>query len=108
MSIASRVFRIQKGEGTLVALIVGLMFISLGAATIGESAIDALFFDRIGPQALPIMFLLQGGAALMAMVAITGTLGRLGPRRAYLGAPLLLVTVVVGERALLLVGSGWI
>jgi HEAT repeat protein len=108
MSVASRVFRFQKGEGSVVALVVGLLFAFLSTATIGESGIDALFFDRIGPQALPVMYLLQGGVSLIAMFALTGTLGRLGHRRAYMGAPLVLAAVVVGERALLLTGAGWV
>jgi hypothetical protein len=97
MSVASRVFRVQKGEGSVVALVVGLTFVFLATGTIGESGIDALFFDRVGPQALPVMYLLQGGASLIAMFALTGSLGRLGHRRAYMGAPLVLAAVVVGE-----------
>ena len=97
MSVASRVFRVQKGEGSVVALVVGLTFVFLSSGTIGESGIDALFFDRVGPQALPVMYLLQGGASLIVMFALTGSLGRLGHRRAYMGAPLVLAAVVVGE-----------
>src|SRR5919201_1042909 len=108
MSVASRVFRVQEGEGSVVALMVGLTFVFLATGTIGESGIDALFFDRVGPQALPVMYLLQGGVSLIAMFALTGTLGKLGHRRAYMGAPLLLAAVVVGERALLLTGGGWV
>src|SRR5436189_4881452 len=100
MSVASRVFRVQEGEGSAVALVVGVMFVFMSTATIGESGVDALFFDRVGPQALPVMYLLQGGVSLIAMFALTGTLGRLGHRRAYTGAPLVLAAVVVGERGL--------
>jgi hypothetical protein len=87
MSVASRVFRVQKGEGPLVALVVGLMFVFMAGATIGESGIDALFFDRVGAQALPVMYLLQGSVTLIAMLGLTGTLGRLGHRRGTLGHP---------------------
>jgi hypothetical protein len=31
-----------------------------------------------------VMYLLQGGATFVAMLALTGTLGRLGPRRSCL------------------------
>lgn len=78
----AQIFRIQRGEGQLVALVVGLMFVASAALTIGESGIDALFFNRVGAQALPVMYLLQGTAAFLAMLALTGILGRLGPRRA--------------------------
>jgi hypothetical protein len=107
MSLA-QIFRVQRGEGRLVALVVGLMFVATAAFTVGESGIDALFFDRVGAQALPVMYLLQGGAAFMVMLALTGTLGRLGPRRTYLAAPLVLAAVVLGERAILPIGAGWI
>jgi HEAT repeat protein len=108
MSVASRVFRVQKGEGSIVALVVSLTFVFAAAATIGESGVDALFFDKLGVQALPVMYLLQGGVTFIAMFALTGTLGRLGPRRVYIGAPLVVAAVVVGERALLLTGAGWV
>jgi HEAT repeat protein len=108
MSVASRVFRIQKGEGSLVALIVAVMFVTMAAASVGEAGIDALFFDRVGAQALPTTYVLQGGATFIAMLALTGALGRLGRRRAYIGAPLLVAAVVVGERALLPIGAGWV
>ena len=42
------------------------------------------------------------------MLALTGTLGRLGPRRAYLGAPLVLAAAVLGGRLLLVSGAGWV
>jgi hypothetical protein len=51
------------------------MFVAMAAFTIGQSGIDALFFDRVGAQALPVMYLLQGGATFVAMLALTGTLG---------------------------------
>ena len=41
MGLASRMLRIRTGEGRLVASLVGLMFVSMAAIVIGESAIDA-------------------------------------------------------------------
>ena len=64
----ARLFRIHRGEGRRVALVVGVMFAA----------------------------------------ALTGTLGRLGPRRAYLGAPLVLAAAVLGRRLLLVSGAGWV
>jgi hypothetical protein len=48
MRCISRVLRIQKGEGRLAALVVALMFVAMAAFTIGQSGIDALFFDQVG------------------------------------------------------------
>jgi hypothetical protein len=108
MGPVSRLLRIQKGEGRLAGLVVGLAFVAMTAFTVGESGINALFFDRVGAQALPITYLLQGGASFSVMLALTGTLGRLGPRRTYLIAPLALGAVLVVERALILTDVRWI
>jgi HEAT repeat protein len=108
MGLASRLLRIQKGEGRLAGLVVALTFVAMTAFTVGESGINALFFDRVGAQALPVMYLLQGGASFAVMLALTGTLGRLGPRRTYLSAPLALGAVLLAERALILTDAQWI
>jgi HEAT repeat protein len=108
MGLASRLLRIQQGEGRLAGLVVALAFVAMAAFTVGESGINALFFDRVGAQALPITYLLQGGASFVVMLALTGTLGRLGPRRTYLSAPLALGAVLVAERALILTNVQWI
>jgi HEAT repeat protein len=108
MGLASRLLRIQKGEGRIAGLVVGLAFVAMTAFTVGESGINALFFDRVGAQALPILYLLQGSASFLIMLALTGTLGRLGPRRTYLLAPLALGAVLVVERALIVTNVRWI
>jgi hypothetical protein len=51
MGLASRVLRIQPGEGRIAGLVVGLAFAAMTSFTLGESAVDALFFDRVGAQA---------------------------------------------------------
>jgi len=108
MGLASRALRIREGEGRTVTIVVALMFVSMAAIAVGESGIDALFFDRIGTQALPLMYLLQAGATFVAMIGLTGILGRLGPRRTYMTAPVVLGGVVLAERAVLLTDVRWI
>jgi HEAT repeat protein len=108
MGLASRLLRIQKGEGRVAGLVAALAFVAMTAFTVGESGINALFFDRVGAQALPITYLLQGGASFVVMLALTGTLGRLGHRRTYLSAPLALGAILVAERALILTNVRWI
>jgi HEAT repeat protein len=85
-----------------------LAFVAMTAFTLGESGIDALFFDRVGVQALPVTYILQGAASFAVMLVLTGTLGKLGPRRIYLFAPLALAIVLVVERALILTDVRWI
>ncbi len=108
MRLASRMLRIRTGEGRLAASLVGLMFVSMAAIVIGESAIDALFFDRIGTAVLPQMYLLQGAATFVAMLGLTWALGRIGGRRAYMLAPLTLGALVLAERIVLITDVRWI
>jgi drug/metabolite transporter (DMT)-like permease len=108
LGLAARILRIQRGEGRQAALVVSLMLTSMAAHTMGESGVDALFFDRVGAQSLPLVYLLQGGTTFVVMLGLTGFLGRLGPRRAYLGAPLALGVLVVVVRAIVATDLRWI
>jgi hypothetical protein len=104
----AKMLGIEQGEGRITSLVVGLAFIAMAGYALGQSGIDALFFNRIGPQALPLLYLLQGATSFAAMLVLTGTLGRLGRRRLYLSAPLALAGVVLAERAMIQTGFGWI
>ena len=108
MRVVSRVLRIHPGEGRITALAVALMCVSLAAIAVGDSGVSALFFDRVGTHALPLVYLLQGAVTFGVMLGLTGVLGRLGPRRAYLGAPLALALLVAIERAIVVTDVGWI
>ncbi|HEX5949392.1 MAG TPA: hypothetical protein VFZ96_00160, partial [Actinomycetota bacterium] len=108
MGVASRVLRIQPGESRVTVLTVALMCVSLAAIAVGDSGVSALFFDRVGTDALPLVYLLQGAATFGVMLALTGVLGRLGPRRAYLSAPLALAFLIAVERAIVVTDAGWI
>ena len=106
--LLSRVFQIQQGEGRIVGLTVSITFVAMASMSIGESGIDALFFDRVGAQALPVMYLLQSAASVVLMVALTATLGRMGARPVYLGTPIMLAAVVLVERAVLATDARWV
>jgi hypothetical protein len=108
MSIASRVLRIRPGEGRVTVLAVALMCVSMAAIAAGDSGASALFFDRVGADALPLVYLLQGATTFAVMLALTGVLARIGPRRAYLSAPLGLALLVVIERAVVVAEVEWI
>jgi len=53
VSAAAGILQIRPGEGRMVGSVVGLMFVASAGLTIGESGVNALFFDRVGPDALP-------------------------------------------------------
>jgi HEAT repeat protein len=92
----------------MVGSVVGLLFVASAGSTIGESGVNALFFERIGPDALPVMYLAQGVTGLVAMLVLTGSLARFDRRRAYIVMPALLAVVVVVERAIVATDVHWI
>jgi Cyclic nucleotide-binding domain/HEAT repeats len=106
--VLSRLFRIQRGEGRTVALVVAFMFLSVAGLTIGESGIDALFFARIGPESLPVIYLAQGAVGVAGMLALSAALGRFERRRAYVALPPLVAAVVAVERGVVTAGPTWI
>jgi HEAT repeat protein len=81
-----------------VLLVVAAMFVATAGYTIGESGVGALFFERVGADALPTIYLAQGATGLAAMLVLTGTMGRADPRRAYVVIPLLAAAVILLER----------
>jgi HEAT repeat protein len=105
---SSRFLRIRPGEGRTVGLVVGQMFVASAGLTIGESGVNALFFDRVGTHALPVIYLAQGVTGLLAMLVLSGSLTRFERRRAYVVMPVLTATVVVVERVILASGARWI
>jgi hypothetical protein len=108
MGPVERLLRVRRGEGRTVLLMVALSLVAMGAITIGESGVDALFFERVGARSLPVVYLLQGGVTFAAMLGITGAFARLGPRRAYLAAPLALAALVLVGRAVVQADPRWV
>jgi hypothetical protein len=99
---------VHTDERRTVALVATLMFVTLAGAALGESAVTALFFERIGTDALPLMYLAQAGTTLVAMFALTAVLQRVAHRAVYIWSPVLLAAVVVAERAVLVTDANWI
>lgn len=103
-----RTLKVRTGEARLVVPMVALSFTGAAGLAIGASGANALFFDRIGTDALPVMYLLQGATAFALMLGLTGALGRADRRRAYLAIPAGIATLVLAERAALITDAGWI
>jgi HEAT repeat protein len=87
---------------------VGLSSTAAFGQAIGQSAASALFFERVGTDALPVMYLLQGGIVFALMLVLAGVFGRIDRRRAYLAGPITLAALVLAERAVLLTPARWI
>ena len=103
MKRLSRSVGVRPGEGRVVARI-GLLFGTVEAGRgLGEVGVDALVLNRLGPGALPYLFVALGVVGLMVALAFGAALGRARRDRLF---PILLVgvaTVLLVERV---VGSG--
>ncbi|MGA9161030.1 MAG: Npt1/Npt2 family nucleotide transporter [Actinomycetota bacterium] len=108
MNATRRLLKIHPGEMRLVAPMVALSFVGMAGLAVGQSGANALFFARIGTDALPLMYLVQGATAFAFMLALATILGRVERRRAYLAIPAGLASVVLAERLVLLTDARWI
>jgi HEAT repeat protein len=108
VSRAASLLRVEPGEGRIVLLVVAAMFVGTAGYTIGESGVGALFFDHVGADALPTIYLAQGAAGIAAMLVLTGWMGRAEPRRAYVAIPVGAAAVVLLERVALGIDVGGI
>jgi len=57
MTAIERTLRIRPDETQLVLSMSALSFVGMAGLAIGQSGANALFFDRIGTDALPLMYL---------------------------------------------------
>ena len=108
MSTIRRTLKIRPDETRLVLSLSALSFVGMAGLAIGQSGANALFFDRIGTDALPLMYLAQGATAFVFMMGLAALLGRVDRRRAYLAIPAGLGAVVLAERIALLTVGRWI
>ncbi len=108
MSAIQRTLKIRPDETRLVLSMSALSFVGMAGLAIGQSGANALFFDRIGTDALPLMYLAQGATAFVFMMGLAALLGRVDRRRAYLAIPAGLCAVVLAERIALLTDGRWI
>ena len=108
MSAIGRALKVHPGERTLVLPMVSLTFVGMAGLVAAQSAANALFFDRVGTDALPAMYLVQGATAFVVMMTLAAVLGRVDRRRAYLAIPAVLAALAVLERALLFTDAAWI
>lgn len=108
MSLVARVLQVHPGEGRTTSLLTTLLFVTMGAETIGESGVNALFFEEIGADGLPIMYIAQAAVVFGAMLLLAIALPKTSPRRAYTWIPLGLAVVVGAERILLGGGPSWL
>ena len=107
MSIG-RALKVHPGEGRIAAWTVALCFLVMAGQAIGMSGVTGLFLERVGTEALPRAYLLQGGGAFAFMLVLAAMLGRVEQRRAFLVMAGMLAVVVSAERVVLVAGPTWI
>jgi cyclic nucleotide-binding protein/TLC ATP/ADP transporter len=107
VSAVARALKIHAGERRVAVSLITLSFIVMAGQVIGQSAATALFFDRVGTDALPTVYLLQGASCLALMLVMTGALARTDQRRAFLVMGAGLAGVVFAERVALLGDATW-
>src|SRR4029079_4313715 len=107
MAVA-RALKVHPCERRVAVSLIALSFLVMAGQVIGQSAATALFFDRVGTDALPTVYLLQGASCLVLMLVMTGTLGRTDQRRAFLVMGAALAVVVFAERLALVGDATWV
>ncbi|MGZ8632006.1 MAG: Npt1/Npt2 family nucleotide transporter [Actinomycetota bacterium] len=108
---ASRVQRLvalKPGEGRPVGLIVAISFFVSAGLMIGQSGIEALFFDRYGVERLPVMYLVLGGTMFLATLGFGWLLARLGRGRACIVIPVSVAALAMAGRLALAADVAWI
>jgi CRP/FNR family transcriptional regulator, cyclic AMP receptor protein len=108
VSAIGRALRVHAGERALVVPMVALTFVGMAGLVAAQSAANALFFDQVGTDALPLMYLAQGATAFVLMMSLAAVLGRVDRRRAYLAIPAGLALLALLERAVLFSDATWI
>src|SRR5215207_1493526 len=95
----SSLLSIKPGEGRIAFLTIGVMLLTALGASLGGTAIEALFFARFGVEYLPYMFVGFG---------ITALLSRIPRQVLYIAVPLLISILLIMARFALLTGANWL
>jgi HEAT repeat protein len=103
-----RLVTLRPGEGRPVGLIVSVSFFVSAGLMIGQSAIEALFFDRYGVGKLPVMYLVLGATMFLTTLGYGVLLARLGRGRACIVVPLSMAGLAVAGRIGLALDLTWI
>jgi HEAT repeat protein len=106
--VLRRVLRLHPGEGTTVALAVGVAFLADAGIMVAQSSIDALFFARYGADKLPVLYLVVGVAMFATTVGLARLLARVGRERAFVVIPIAICFTALAARAALETGVEWV
>jgi len=75
MTRLAQALSIRPGESRMASLLIGIMLFTAMGASLGGTAIEALFFARFGVEYLPYMFLGLGITSMVVEGVFGGTDG---------------------------------
>ncbi|HEX6032834.1 MAG TPA: Npt1/Npt2 family nucleotide transporter, partial [Anaerolineales bacterium] len=104
----AQVLAIRSGESRMASLMIGIMLFTAMGASLGGTAIEALFFARFGVEYLPYMFLGLGVTSMIISFGTTAALGSLPRRTLYLAIPLFIALILMIARLALLTKLSWL
>ena len=101
MSIGRGLLAVRPGEGRLATLLAALFALVEMGRGLGEIALDTLFLRRVGPDALPLLYVGLGLVSLFMVVGFGAGIGALR-RRPFLVALLIaFAAILLAERILM-------
>jgi HEAT repeat protein len=104
----SSLLSIKPGEGRIASLTIGVMLLTALGASLGGTAIEALFFARFGVEYLPYMFVGLGITNMIMSFGVTALLSRIPRQILYIAVPLLISILLIVARFALLTGANWL
>lgn len=114
MSIGRGLLAVRPGEGRLATLLAALFALVEMGRGLGEIALDTLFLRRVGPDALPLLYVGLGIVSLVMVVGFGAGIGALR-RRPFLvallaafAATLLAARIVMGAGSSVFLGVAWV
>jgi CRP/FNR family transcriptional regulator, cyclic AMP receptor protein len=108
MTRLEQALSIRPGESRMASLLIGIMLFTAMGASLGGTAIEALFFARFGVEYLPYMFLGLGITSMVISFGTTAALGSIPRRTLYLAIPLFIAVVLTVARLALLTKLNWL
>ncbi len=108
MTRFAQLLSIKPGEGRIASLTIGVMLLTALGASLGGTAIEALFFARFGVEYLPYMFVGLGITNMIMSFGVTALLSRIPRQILYIAVPLLISILLIVARFALLTGANWL
>lgn len=102
------ILKIRSGEERMVALTIGIMLFTSAGFTLGNTAVEALFFARFGVEFLPYMYMALGVLSFFVTLVITALLGQVRPERLYVILPVAMALILTLGWALIFTGLAFI